>query len=124
MALAGQVALVTGGVKNLGADIALELASVGADLALHYHSASSKADATKIQAELKQKYPKVKVSFYEGDLTKAAAVDKLFQEVLADFGKINIIINTIGKVLKKPITEISEEEYDSMFAYVLTLSYN
>ncbi|KAJ9293874.1 hypothetical protein DTO271G3_7501 [Paecilomyces variotii] len=116
MALTGQVALITGGVKNLGADIALQLASVGANLALHYHSASSKEDATKIEGELKQKYPNVKVAFYQGDLTKAAAVDKLFQEVLGDFGKINIVINTIGKVLKKPITEISEEEYDSMFA--------
>lgn len=116
MALAGQVALVTGGVKNLGADIALQLASVGADLALHYHSSSSKADATKIERELKQKYPNVKVAFYDGDLTKAAAVDKLFQQALSDFGKINIVINTIGKVLKKPIAEITEEEYDSMFA--------
>ncbi|KAK5716382.1 hypothetical protein LTS12_027763 [Elasticomyces elasticus] len=33
-----------------------------------------------------------------------------------DFGKIDIVVNNVGKVLKKPITEISEEEYDSMFA--------
>lgn len=42
MALSGTVALVTGGAKNLGAQVAGELASVGANLALHYHSASSK----------------------------------------------------------------------------------
>ena len=64
----------------------------------------------------------MKIAFYQGDLTTAAAVKHLFQFVLMDFGKIDIIVNTVGKVLKKPITEISEEEYDSMFAYVPTLT--
>jgi NAD(P)-dependent dehydrogenase (short-subunit alcohol dehydrogenase family) len=117
MALSGKVALVTGGVKNLGADIARELANVGANLALHYNSNSSKADATKLEAELKQKYPSVQVKFYQGDLTTADAVTHLFKAVVADFQKVDIVINTIGKVLKKPITEITEAEYDSMFAY-------
>jgi NADP-dependent 3-hydroxy acid dehydrogenase YdfG len=36
--------------------------------------------------------------------------------VLRDFGYVDIVINTVGKVLRKPITEISEEEYDMMFA--------
>ncbi|KAJ5584007.1 uncharacterized protein N7459_003807 [Penicillium hispanicum] len=116
MALNGKVALITGGVKNLGAASARELAAVGAHLALHYNSASSKTSATELEAELKQKYPGSKVAFYQGDLTSASAVDHLFTSVLNDFGKIDIVVNTVGKVLKKPITEISEEEYDSMFA--------
>jgi NAD(P)-dependent dehydrogenase (short-subunit alcohol dehydrogenase family) len=118
MALSGKVALITGGVKNLGADIARELAKVGADLALHYNSNSSKSDATKLEAELKQQYPSIQLRFYQGDLTTADAVTKLFKSVVADFKKVDIVINTVGKVLKKPITEISEAEYDSMFAYV------
>ena len=118
MSLQGQVALITGGAKNLGAATALELASVGANLALHYNSASSKNDAATLEAQLKQKFPSVKVAFYQADLTTAGAVAKLFQDALKDFGKIDIVVNNVGKVLKKPITEISEEEYDSMFAYV------
>ncbi|KAL4920583.1 hypothetical protein BDW62DRAFT_7973 [Aspergillus aurantiobrunneus] len=113
MSLSGKVALVTGGVKNLGAQVARELAAQGANLALHYNSASSQSDATKIEAELKQS---VKVATYQGDLTSAAAVTKLFEDTLRDFGKIDIVVNTVGKVLKKPITEITEEDYDSMFA--------
>lgn len=116
MALNGKVALIAGGVKNLGAESARELAGAGADLALHYNSASSKHNAAELETELKQKYPNLKVAFYQGDLTTASAVEKLFQSVLKDFGKVDIVINTVGKVLKKPITEISEEEYDSMFA--------
>lgn len=117
MALSGKVALVTGGVKNLGADIARELANAGANLALHYNSNSSKADAAKLETELNQKHPSLQVKFYQGDLTTADAVTGLFKAVVADFQKVDIVVNTIGKVLKKPITEITEAEYDSMFAY-------
>lgn len=116
MSLKGKVALVTGGAKNLGAEIALELAPLGASLALHYNSAKTKDDAVKLQETFKQKYPGTKVSFYQADLTTAAAVEKLFQDVSTDFGQIDIVVNTIGMVLKKPIAEISEAEYDKMFA--------
>lgn len=119
MSLAGKVALVTGGVKNLGAQVARELAGQGASLALHYHSANSQSDATKIEAELKGT---VKVATYQADLTSAAACTKLFEDTVRDFGKVDIVVNTVGKVLKKPITEITEEEYDSMFAYAAFLS--
>jgi NAD(P)-dependent dehydrogenase (short-subunit alcohol dehydrogenase family) len=115
MSLKGKATLICGGVKNLGAAIARNFAAEGAVLFLHYNSASSKADAEKILAELS---PKTKVKVYQGDLTTAAAVKKLFDAVLADApnGKLDIVINTVGKVLKKPLTSISEAEYDSMFA--------
>lgn len=116
MSLQGKSVLITGGVKNLGAEIALALAPLGATLALHYNSASSKDDAVKLEQKLGQQFPKTTVKFYQGDLTTEAAVDKLFDAVKADFGKIDIVINTVGKVLKKPILEISETEYDNMFA--------
>ncbi|KAJ5715528.1 uncharacterized protein N7483_012709 [Penicillium malachiteum] len=115
MSLNGK-ALITGGLKNLGAETAKELAAQGANLALHSNSTSSKANAVELEAELKQKFPTLKVAFCQGDLTSAAAVEKLFDSVLTEFGKIDIVVNSVGKVLKKPITEISEEEYDSMFA--------
>ena len=52
----------------------------------------------------------------QADLTTAAAVEKLFADAIAAVGKPDIAINTVGKVLKKPITEISEAEYDEMSA--------
>ncbi|KAF4478504.1 alcohol dehydrogenase [Fusarium agapanthi] len=115
MSLQGKVILITGGAKNLGAEIALSLASVGASLALHYNSPSTKDNAHDLAKTIRQSFPKVKYAFYQGDLTTKAAVDSLFASVLKDFGKIDIVINTIGKVLKKPIAEISEAEYDGMF---------
>ena len=71
MALQGKVALITGGAKNLGAEIALELASLGANLSLHYNSAKTKDDAVKLQQTLARQSPNIKVKFYAGDLTTA-----------------------------------------------------
>ncbi|CAG7934842.1 unnamed protein product [Penicillium nalgiovense] len=116
MSLSGKVALITGGVKNLGAQSALEVAGEGANLALHYHSSGGEKEGASLVASLKEKNPSIKVSFYQGDLTSAAAVTKLFKDVIRDFGHVDIVVNTVGRVLKKPITEISEEEYDTMFA--------
>ncbi|WKT49347.1 Short-chain dehydrogenase/reductase SDR [Fusarium oxysporum f. sp. vasinfectum] len=115
MSLEGKVVLITGGAKNLGAEIALSLASIGGNLALHYNSPSTKNNADVLAKTISQSFPKVKYEFYQGDLTTKAAVDNLFESVLKDFNKVDIVINTIGKVLKKSIAEISEAEYDSMF---------
>ena len=50
----------------------------------------------------------------QGDLTTAAAMEKLFADTVAAVGRPDIAINTVGKVLKKPMTDISEAEYDEM----------
>lgn len=114
--LTGKVAFIAGGGKNLGADIARELAPLGASLALHYNSPSSEAESKKTEQEIVKAYPDIKVKLYQADLTTASAVEKIFADILKDFGRIDIVVNTVGKVLKKPITEITEKEYDDMFA--------
>ncbi|KPI40303.1 Short-chain type dehydrogenase [Cyphellophora attinorum] len=109
MSLQGQNVLVVGGAKNLGALISRTLAKEGAQLAIHYNSSKTKPQADEIGAELNAKV-------YQGDLTTAKAVHKLFQDVIKDLKKIDIVINTVGMVIKKPMTEITEDEYDQMFA--------
>jgi len=48
-------------------------------------------------------------------------VKKLFDEVVARFGELNIAVNNVGKVLKKPIIDTTEEEYDEMYVIPLHL---
>ncbi|MEZ0238152.1 MAG: SDR family oxidoreductase [Methylophilaceae bacterium] len=111
----GKVVLIAGGAKNLGGLIARDLAQQGAKaVAIHYNSAASKADA-EATLEAIQKAGAKAVAL-QGDLTSAASVEKLFADTVAAFGRPDIAINTVGKVLKKPITEISEAEYDEMSA--------
>jgi NAD(P)-dependent dehydrogenase (short-subunit alcohol dehydrogenase family) len=113
--ISGKTVLIAGGAKNLGGDIARDLAAQGARaIAIHYNSAATKAAADETVAAV-QTAGADAVAF-QGDLTSAGAVEKLFADTIARIGSIDIAINTTGKVLKKPITEISEAEYDDMFA--------
>jgi NAD(P)-dependent dehydrogenase (short-subunit alcohol dehydrogenase family) len=52
----------------------------------------------------------------QADLTTAGAVEKLFNDAVGAVGRPDIAINTVGKVLKKPMAEITEAEYDEMMA--------
>lgn len=111
----GKTVLIAGGAKNLGGLIARDLAERGAKaVAIHYHSDATKAAAEETVAAVKAK--DADAAAFQADLTSATAVEKLFADTLARFGRIDIAINTTGQVLKKPITEITEAEYDSMFA--------
>ncbi|MGR7997389.1 MULTISPECIES: SDR family oxidoreductase [unclassified Xanthobacter] len=113
--ITGKTALVTGGAKNLGGLIALDLAAHGAKaVAIHYNSAAAKPQADATVAALK--VAGAQAVAFQADLTTAGAMEKLFADVVAAVGRPDIAINTVGKVLKKPILEISEAEYDEMSA--------
>ena len=74
-------------------------------------------EAELVVAELKQKYPKQQVQSYQADLTIVANVEQVFAQIREDFGgKLDIVINTVGMVLKKALVDVSEQEYDRMFA--------
>jgi NAD(P)-dependent dehydrogenase (short-subunit alcohol dehydrogenase family) len=111
----GKTALIAGGGKNLGGLIARDLAAHGAKaVAVHYNSAATKAAADATVADVTA--AGASAFAFQGDLTSAAAVEKLFTDAKAAMGGIDIAINTVGKVLKKPIAEISESEFDDMSA--------
>lgn len=110
--MTSKVALITGGTKNLGKLTAIELASKQkCDLFLHYNS--TQGDEESFANELEEKYG-VKVELYQGKLSSQASLTELFDAAIKKFGKIDIAINNVGKVLKKPFTEVTEKEFDEM----------
>ena len=113
--LTGKTVLIAGGAKNLGGLIARDFAAHGAEaVAIHYNSAASRADADATLAAVKA--AGAEAAAFQADLTTAGAVEALFAQAIAAFGQPDIAINTVGKVLKKPIVEVSEAEYDEMAA--------
>ncbi|MBN9353598.1 MAG: SDR family oxidoreductase [Hyphomicrobium denitrificans] len=111
----GKTVIIAGGAKNLGGLIAKNLAAHGAKaIAIHYNSSSSKADADDTLAVIKA--AGTEGVALQADLTTAGAMEKLFADSIAAIGKPDIAINTVGKVLKKPMVDISEAEYDEMSA--------
>lgn len=110
-----KVVLIAGGAKNLGGLIARDLAAQGArSVAIHYNSDASKAAADETLQAIRASGAQGLA--FQADLSSAAAVEQLFADVVAAFGRPDIAINTVGKVLKKPFTEITEAEYDEMAA--------
>ena len=113
-ALNGKSAVVAAGAKNLGGLVSTQLAHRGVNVAVHYNSAGTEADADRtVQAVEEAGARAIKV---QGDLTVPGNVAKLFEAAADAFGGVDIAVNTVGKVLRKPIVETTEAEYDSMFA--------
>lgn len=109
----GKTVLIAGGAKNLGGLLARDLAQQGAKaIAVHYNSDAAKADADETVAAIKA--AGAEAVALQADLTTAGAVEKLFADTIAAIGRPDIAINTVGKVLKKPMVQISEAEYDQM----------
>jgi NAD(P)-dependent dehydrogenase (short-subunit alcohol dehydrogenase family) len=111
--LDGKIAVVAGGAKNLGGLISREFAKAGAKVAVHYHSDGTRPDA---EATVKAIQDLGGDAFAtQGDLAKPAKVAALFEATREHFGGIDIAVNTVGKVLRKPIVETTEEDFDTMF---------
>jgi len=111
--LKDKVVLIAGGAKNLGGLLSIDLATKGAKLAIHYNSEQTKAAAEKTLATIKANGGEA--FLFQADLTHVAEIKRFFDETKAYYGGIDIAINTVGKVLKKPFVDTTEAEYDSMF---------
>jgi NAD(P)-dependent dehydrogenase (short-subunit alcohol dehydrogenase family) len=110
--LDGKVAVIGGGEKNLGGLLSTTFAEDGAKIVVHYHNDEADADKT-VEAVQQAGSQAVAV---QGDLTQVSEVRRLFEAAVDEFGGVDIAVNTTGMVLRKPILETTEEEYDSMFA--------
>lgn len=111
--LAGKTAIITGGARNMGRAFAEALARLGADIVVNYHSSSSKGEAEETARLVREQGTRAIV--VEGNLIHLAAVKQLFDETFAAFGRVDIVINNAGLVIKKPFVEITEEDFDRSF---------
>jgi len=111
--LKGKTVLVGAGAKNLGGLISTTAARQGANVAIHYHSASTRPDAEKTLAAVEA--AGAKGLLFQGDLSRVETVEALFDTTRETFGGIDVAVNTAGKVLRKPIVETTEADYDAMF---------
>ena len=111
--LNGKVVLIAGGAKNLGGLLSRDFVAKGAKVVIHYNSDSTKADAEKTLKDITNSGGEAIV--FQADLTKVENIKHLFEEAKNKFGGVDIAINTVGMVLKKPFLDTTEEEYDTMF---------
>lgn len=109
--LKNKVAVVTGASKGIGAAIAKALAQSGATVVVNYSTDKISAD-TVVQDIVSTGGIAIAI---QADVTRAAEVKRLFEEVHKQSGKIDILVNNAGVYKFEPIEAVTEEEFYRQF---------
>ena len=109
--LDGRVAIVTGGVQGIGLGVSLSLARAGANVVV----AELVEDRIPPAVAEIEKFG-VHAMGVQTDVTSAESVDRMVRATLERFGQIDILVNNAGLVIKKHITEQTEEDYDAVLS--------
>ena len=109
--LSGQVALVTGAAVRTGRAIALGLAAQGADIFIHYHRNHQQALqlADEITALGRQAW------IGSADFCDASGVKTLVDQLVAEVGRVDLLVNNVGNYPIKPPLDYSPEEIREVF---------
>lgn len=111
--LRGNVALVTGASRGLGQGMALALAEAGADVAL---VARTKPSLEETAEKVQQAGSKALV--VQADLSRSGEAARVVDETVKQFGRLDILLNAAGTQVRKPIPEMTENDYD----YLMTVN--
>jgi pteridine reductase len=110
-ALAGRVALVTGGSQRIGACIARLLHAEGANLVLHYNRSAAAAEALK-QA-LEEDRPD-SVAVVQANLCETPRLAGLVEAVKNSFGRLDLLVNNASSFYPTPLEEATEAQWDDL----------
>ncbi|GAA1721825.1 SDR family oxidoreductase [Fodinicola feengrottensis] len=108
--LEGKVALVVGGSRNQGAAFARDIASRGATTVISFAGNQEAAQQTLLLLEKHD----VTAEAIRSDATVSAEVDALFEGIVAQYGKLDIVVHTPGAVIKKPLVDFTDDDFDHL----------
>src|SRR6266550_3716571 len=109
MDLNAKIALVTGAGRRIGRAIALKLASHGATVAIHYRTSHAEADA--LAAEISATGQTAQT--FRANLENVGEIEKMVADVLAAFGRIDVLVNSASIFNRTPLEEVTERDWDS-----------
>ncbi len=110
MKLRGKVALVTGGAKRVGREIALALAGRGCAVAITYRSSRREAEST--AAAIRRKG--VRALAVEADQRDGTEVRAAVRAIEARFGRVDVLINNASSFYPTPLETVTETQWDDL----------
>jgi len=110
--LSGKAALITGGDSGIGRAVSVHFAKEGADVAIVYFDEDEDAEETKELVEAEGR----KCLLFRGDVKDSDFCKNTVEEVVAKFGKLNILVNNAGmQIPKKEAEAITEDQLEETF---------
>ncbi len=120
MDLKGMTALITGASRGIGRAIAIYLAELGAQVAVNY--ASSEEQAREVVEQIKNRGGRAMA--IKADVANVRDVDSMFEQVLAEFGDLHILVNNAGINRDGLLIRMKQEDWDAVLETNLKGVYN
>ncbi|HTN38353.1 MAG TPA: bifunctional aldolase/short-chain dehydrogenase [Arachidicoccus sp.] len=111
-ALTGKIALVTGSAGGIGKAIAKKLADEGAVIVI---SDNDQDRLHKAEEDFNQQYGKDTVAYSLLDVTQKATIEQAFASTALYFGGVDIVVNSAGLSISKPIEDHTEADWDLLY---------
>lgn len=118
--LEGKVALITGASRGIGEAIAKKYAEQGAHIAFTFLSSEQRARS--LENDLRSNSSKVQA--YRSNAASFSEAEKLVQDVIAEFGRIDIVVNNAGITRDNLLLRITEDQWDEVIDTNLKSVYN
>jgi len=119
-ALADRVVLVTGSSRGIGAAVAAKAGTQGAAVAVHYNRFAEGAERT--AARIRDAGARAEV--FRADVSVGAQAERLVQEVISRFGRLDGLVNNAGNTQVGPFLDIAPDTWDDVIATDLSASFH
>ena len=124
--LRGKAVLITGGSSGIGQAVAVKFAEYGADVAVNYYRDLAEAEETEDLLNIcraRVKAQGVRDILVQGDVSKEEEVDRIFDTVLSDWGRLDFLVNNAGIQIPGESHELAVERFDRVLATNLRGAY-
>lgn len=115
-----KLALITGGTRGIGKQIALTFAKEGYDIAINYRTENDDLKNTKREIESNN----VKCFAVQGDVTKFEDCEKFVKQIVEEFGNIDVLVNNAGITRDTLLMRMKEEDFKQVIDTNLVGTFN
>ena len=117
-----KVALITGGSRGTGKQVAMKFAKKGFNIAINY--VSDKTDVNSLESEIKSQNSEIEVLLIKTDVTSYEDSENMVKQIVEKFGRIDVLVNNAGITKDALLMRMKEEDFDKVIQVNLKGTFN